>query len=85
MTNADPIRIVYKFEDPFQIKDQIDKQFRQKNGMLAIMSNNESLCQIETHLVTDAMWSIQDRLCELNALIDYGFELTLKKLGNDTH
>lgn len=48
--------------------DLIDRKVGQVNGMLAIIVNHETLCSVETHYVTNALWGIQDMLTDVSKL-----------------
>lgn len=65
MTDTDHIQT----STEINLKDEIDRQFRQLRGMLAVMSNNQNLCQIDSIYLTDAIWGVEDKLCEVHSLI----------------
>ena len=44
--------------------DLIDRKMNQINGLLAIMVNNDTLCSVETHHLTNALWGVQDILLD---------------------
>lgn len=48
--------------------DLIDRKMGQINGLLAIMVSHETLCSVETHYVTNALWGIQDMLLDVGKL-----------------